>query len=55
LILINANHHKRALGHRRKGAGMGQGHRKGRRVEGWKGFGWIGREQEGWEGEGKWR
>lgn len=45
LILINANHHKRALGHRRKGAGMGQGRRRGRgMVEGWKGFGWIGRE-----------
>ncbi len=25
LILINANHHKRALGHRRKGVGMGMG------------------------------
>lgn len=49
LILINANHHKRALGHRRKGQGCRMG--RGMMVGG-RGFWWTGREQEEWGGEG---
>lgn len=54
LILINANHHKRALGHRRKGQGcrMGRGMMREGGRKGGRGFWWTGREQEEWAGEG---